>query len=49
MGKKKNKDSTLSELIVEEIENQMIKGINKKKFENNLHKIVTDKIKEWMK
>ncbi len=46
---KKNKGSTLSELIVDEIESQMIKGINKKKYNENLHIIITDKIKEWMK
>ena len=46
---KKISDISISELIIREVENQIKKDMNKKEYENNLHKIVTDKVKELMK
>ncbi len=45
---KKGKKS-LSDCIIEEIIDQITGKLNKKVFEKNLHKIVTDRIKEWIK
>lgn len=48
MAKKISKKS-ISELIIREVESQIKKDINKKEYENNLHKIVTDQVIELMK
>jgi len=48
MAKKISKKS-ISELIIREVESQIKKDINKKEYENHLHKIVTDQVKELMK
>ncbi len=47
MAKKQGKYS-LSELIIEEIDHEIKKGVNKKEFEDIIHPIIKNRIKEWL-
>jgi len=40
---------SLSDLVIEEIDNEIKKGVNKKEFEDKLHPIIKNHIKEWIK
>ena len=48
MGKKKN-SSSISNQVIEEIENQIKEGINKDEFKKNIHQIINNEILEWLK
>ncbi len=41
--------SSISSQIIEEIENQIKKGLNKNEFKINIHQIIKNKILEWLK
>ncbi len=40
---------SLSDLVIEEIENEIKKGVIKKEFEDKLYPIIKNHIKEWIK
>ncbi|KKM17563.1 hypothetical protein LCGC14_1674500 [marine sediment metagenome] len=46
---KKNLKFSLSDLVIKEIDNQIKRGVNKKEFEDILHPIIKNRIKEWIK
>ncbi len=46
---KKYLEYSLSDLIIKEIDNEIKEGVNKKEFEDVLHHIIENRIKEWIK
>jgi len=47
--KKNQREYSLSDLVIEEINVEIKKGVNKLEFEDRLHPIIKNHIKEWIK
>lgn len=46
---KKQREYSLSDLVIEEIDNEIKKGVIKEEFEDKLHPLIKNQIKEWIK